>query len=61
MNKKVMIGISLVVLIAIIGIGGYFLLKRNVQTNAPAETKIPEEEIIIGSDETKNNKDGNNH
>ena len=58
MNKKVMIGITLVVLIAIVGIGGYFLLKRNVQIDAPAETKIPEEEIMVGSDETKNNKEG---
>ena len=56
--KKIIAGITLIALIAVVGIGGYLLLKDNVKTNAPAETKIPEEEIIVGSDETTTNKEG---
>ena len=58
MTKKVMIGIVAVILIAIIGIGGYFLLKGNIQTDAPTETKQPEEEIEVGNEDTKPNEDG---
>jgi len=57
MNKKILVGITLVVLIAIVG---YFIHNRyfpNGLTNAPKETKIPEEEIKVGNEDTKLNKD----
>lgn len=58
MNKKVIIGIVVVILITIVGVGGYFLLKSNVKTDAPTETKEPEEQVKVGSDEAQINKDG---
>lgn len=57
MKNKVITGIIVVILIAIIGIGGYFLLKGN-EKNAPTETKEPKEQVKVGSDETEANKDG---
>lgn len=57
MNKKVMI-VVIAVIIAIVGIGGYFFIKGKVKTDAPTETKEPKEQIKLGNDETGANKDG---
>lgn len=51
MNKNAIIGIVVVILIVIIGLGGYFLLKRNVKMDALTETKEPEEQVKVGNDE----------
>jgi len=59
MNNKVIIGIIVVGLIAIVG--GFFLYKRynpSGYTSAPKETQIPEEEVKVGSDDTETNKEG---
>lgn len=58
MNKKVMIGIILVILIAIVVVVSYFLFNGKNHTDAPTETKEPEEQVIVGSNETVTNKDG---
>lgn len=58
MNKKVIIGIVIIVLIAVVGVGGYFLLSNKATTDAPTETKQPEEEVKVGDQDTKTNKDG---
>lgn len=42
-----------------INIAAYWvLLKGNIQTDAPTETKQPEEEIEVGNEDTKPNEDG---
>ena len=58
MNKKIITGIVAVLVIAIIGVGGYFLFSSKATSDAPKETKQPEEEIKVGNEDTKPNKDG---
>lgn len=58
MNKKVIIGIIPAVVVAIICIGGYYLLSNKSTMNSPTETKQPEEEIKVGDDNSTTNKDG---
>lgn len=58
MNKKVITGIITVIVIAIVGVGGYFLLSNKATTYAPTETKQPDEEIKVGNEDSKPNKDG---
>lgn len=58
MNNKVITGIIVVILIAIIGIGGYFLLQDNGQTEALKETKEPKEQVKVGDDEAPTNTEG---
>lgn len=47
MNKKIIIGIVAVILIAIVGVGGYFLLGNNDRTkeneNTPTNTPVVNE------------------
>ncbi len=57
MNKKLIIGIIAAVFVAIISIGGYYLLKSKSTTNSPTETKQPEEEIKVGDDNSGLNKE----
>lgn len=56
MNKKVILGILAVILIAIVGVGGYFLL--NGKSPAPTTTKEPDEKITIGDGNTKIDANG---
>lgn len=58
MNKKVITGIIAVIVIAIVGVGGYFLLSNKATTYAPTETKQPDEELKVGNEDSKPNKDG---
>ena len=58
MNKKVITGIIAVLVIAIVGVGGYFLLSNKATTDAPTETKQPDEEVKVGNEDSKPNKDG---
>lgn len=58
MNKKVIIGIIAVVLITVVGTLGYFLLNGKGHTDAPKETKIPEEEVKVGGEDTPTNSEG---
>lgn len=58
MNKKVIIGIVAIIVIAVVGVGGYFLLGSKRATDAPTETKVPSEEVKVGDEGTKPNKDG---
>lgn len=58
MNKKMIIEVAAIIAIAVIGFGGYFLLSNKPTTNAPTETKEPEEQVKVGSGETEENKDG---
>lgn len=58
MNKKVITGIIAVLVVVIVGFGGYFLLSNKATTDAPTETKQPAEEIKVGNEDSKPNKDG---
>ena len=58
MNKKIITGIVAVIVIMGIGVGGYFLLSNKATTEAPTETKEPEEQVNVGNDPTPTNKDG---
>ena len=58
MNKKVITGIIAVLVVVIVGFGGYFLLSNKATTDAPTETKQPDEELKVGNEDTKPNKDG---
>ncbi len=58
MNKKIITGIIAVIVIAIVGVGGYFLLSNKRATDAPTETKQPDEEVKVGNEDSKPNKDG---
>lgn len=58
MNKKIIIEIIILGLIAVLGVGSYFLLGKSNKTTAPTETKIPEEEVTVGNEDTKIGKDG---
>ena len=58
MNKKIITGIVAVIVIMGIGVGGYFLLSNKATTEAPTETKEPEEQVNVGNDTTPTNKDG---
>lgn len=53
MNKKVIIGIIAVLVVVIVGFGGYFLLSNKATTGAPTETKQPDEEIKVGNEDSK--------
>lgn len=55
MSKKVILGI---VLIIVVGIGGYFLFSNDKTTDISTETKEPEEQVKVGSDDASTNKDG---
>lgn len=57
MNRKIITGIIAVILIAIVGVGGYFLLKGSVKTDVPTETKEPKEQVKVGNDEAATNED----
>ena len=57
MNKKIIIGIITIIVIAALGIGGYFLINSN-RSNAPKETKEPEEQLNVGSENTLVNING---
>lgn len=46
-----------ILLLAIIGVGGY-LLFSNKKADVPTKTKQPEEEVKVGNGDTKTNKDG---
>lgn len=54
MNKKVIIGIVAVALVAIIGVGGYFLLNNSNKTNETEKT--PSNNPVVN----ENNNDKNN-
>ena len=58
MNKKIILGIVVTIIIAIAGVGGYFLFSNKATTDAPAETKQPDEEIEVRNEDSKPNKDG---
>lgn len=58
MNKKVITGIIAVLVIAIVGILGYFLLSNKATTDIPTETKQPDEEVKVRNEDSKPNKDG---
>lgn len=61
MNKKIIIGIVVALLVAIIGNFGIYVYNRyfpSGKTNAPTKTKEPEEQVKVGNDETKTNKEG---
>ena len=58
MNKKVITGIIAVLVVVIVGFGGYFLLSNKATTDAPTETKQPDEELKVGNEDSKPNKDG---
>ena len=58
MNKKVITGIIAVLVVVIVGFGGYFLLSNKATTDALTETKQPAEEIKVGNEDSKPNKDG---
>ena len=53
MNKKVIIGIVTIIVIAIVGGCWYFLLGGKDTTDAPKETKVPSEEVKVGDEDTK--------
>lgn len=61
MNKKIIIGIVAVILIAIVGVGGYFLLGNNDRTkdneNTPTNTPVVNEPT---ADDNKQNDDIDN-
>lgn len=56
MNKRAMIGIVAVILIAIVGVGGHFLL--NGKSNTPTKTTEPEEKVTVGDGNTKIDANG---
>lgn len=58
MNKKIITGILIAVLFAVVGVGGYFLFGSKLATDVPTETKQPAEEVKVGNEDTKPNKDG---
>lgn len=58
MNKKITIGIVIVLLLAVVGGCWYFLFGSKSATEAPTETRQPEEEVKVGDENTKPNKDG---
>ncbi len=58
MNKKTTIGIVIVLLLAVVGGCWYFLFGSKSVTEAPTETRQPEEEVKVGDENTKPNKDG---
>lgn len=60
MNKKIMIGIVAIIVIVVVGVGGQFLISNKATTDAPTETKVPSEEVKVGDEDTKPNKDGKN-
>lgn len=55
MNKKIIIGIIIFIVVAL-GAGGYFLVNSN-KSNAPKETKDPDEQVNVGSENTLINTD----
>lgn len=57
MNKKIIIGIITIIVIAALGIGGYLLINSN-KSNTPKETMEPEEQLTVGSENTQVNTDG---
>lgn len=56
MNKKIIIGIIIFIVVAL-GAGGYFLVNSN-KSNTPKETMEPEEQLTVGSENTQVNTDG---
>lgn len=58
MNKKLIIGVITAVVVAIISVGGYYLLSNKSAMNSPTETKQPDEEVKVGNEDSKPNKDG---
>lgn len=58
MNKKLTMAITGVILVVAVCVLGYFLLRNNMTTRAPKETKEPEEEIEVGGSDTAADKDG---
>lgn len=56
MNKKVIIGIIIAILL--VGGLGYLLFSNKASLNSPTETRQPEEEIKVGDDNSGLNKDG---
>lgn len=57
MNKKVIIGIVIVLALFLVAVGGYRYLFPNEKTDAPKDTKTPDEEVRVGDDDSTN-KDG---
>ena len=55
MNKKIIIGIIIFIVVAL-GTGGYFLVNIN-KSNAPKETKESEEQVNVGNENSKVNTD----
>lgn len=61
MNKKIVISIMTLILVVIVVGVGFWVYSRyfpSGYTNAPKETKVPEEEVKVGSDDTKTNSEG---
>ena len=57
MNKKIIAGVFVLGFLLIGGVGLYFRYNPSGKTNAPTTTQIPEEEIKVGEDDTKLNRD----
>lgn len=56
MDKKIVIAL-VVILLVVVGVGGYFVLSKRGSFEAPTETKEPEEQIEVGGNSTED-KDG---
>lgn len=58
MDKKINVVIITIVLVGLIGVASYFLLNNKSKTNAPTQTKEPEEQVNVGGENTNTDNNG---